>query len=224
MPNNPSLGSEHRSCWSRADMNYPECPQCRARGKARLYWQAPGFIRCDECGAMYRDPFSDAASLADLYYEGWKSPISNTRETGATDMAIASSLVGSVVKTLGGRSLAGMRVLGYGAGRAAIARELDRRGADVVAVEPFGCDYLIELPPTVILPIFPLHSGSTGSCVLGSLSIFRIRAAYWPPCTGDCPRVDGSWLPLAGRALTPGVARYIWRSPRLPVSELVPVG
>ncbi len=67
MPNNRSLGSEHRTCWSQADMNYPECPQCRAQGKARLYWQAPGFLRCDDCGAMYRDPFSDAASLADLY-------------------------------------------------------------------------------------------------------------------------------------------------------------
>jgi hypothetical protein len=205
-------------------MNYPGCPQCRARGKARLYWQAPGFSRCDECGAMYWDPFSDAASLADLYYEGWKSPISNTRETGATDVAIASTFVGSVVKTLGGRSLAGMRVLDYGAGRAAVARELDRRGGDVVAVEPFGCDDVIEPPPTVILPIFPLHSGSTGSCVSGSLSILGIRAEYWPACTGDCPRVDGSWLRLAGRGLTPGVARYIRRSPRLPVSELVPVG
>lgn len=117
-------------------MNYPECPQCRARGKARLYWQAPGFLRC----------FSDAASLADLYYEGWKS-ISNTREKGATDIANASSLVGSVSKTLGGRSLVGMRVLDYGAGRSAIAQELDRRGADVVAVEPFGCEPVPEIVP-----------------------------------------------------------------------------
>jgi 2-polyprenyl-3-methyl-5-hydroxy-6-metoxy-1,4-benzoquinol methylase len=38
-----------------------------------------------------------------------------------------------------------MRVLDYGAGRGAMALELKKRGADVVAVEPFGCDYLIEL-------------------------------------------------------------------------------
>ena len=91
---------------------------------------------------MYRDPFPDAASLDRLYYEGWKSPTSNTRETGSTDTAIASSLLDSLVKTLGGRSLVDMRVLDYGAGRGGMALELKKRGADVVAVEPFGCDYI----------------------------------------------------------------------------------
>lgn len=132
-----SLGEQkrYRSC-DEAVMNYHECPQCHARGKAKLHLQAPRFLRCDECGVMYRDPFPDAASLARLYYEGWKSPSSNTRETGATDTAIASSLLDSLVKTLGGRSLVGMRVLDYGAGRGAMALELKKRGADVVAVEP----------------------------------------------------------------------------------------
>jgi hypothetical protein len=64
-------------------MNYPECPQCHAQGKAKLHLQAPRFLRCDECGVMYWDPFPSAASLARLYYEGWKSPTSNTRETGS---------------------------------------------------------------------------------------------------------------------------------------------
>jgi SAM-dependent methyltransferase len=126
-------------------MNYHECPQCHTRGKAKLHWQAPRFLHCNECGVIYRDPFPDAASLARLYYEGWESPTSNTRETGSTDTAIASSLINSLVKTLGGRSLVGMRVIDYGAGRGAMALELKRRGAHVVAVEPFGCDYLIEL-------------------------------------------------------------------------------
>ena len=75
---------------------------------------------------MYRDPFPNAASLARLYYEGWKSPTSNTRETGGTDAAIASSHVDSLVKTLGGRSLVGMRVLDYGAGRGAMTLELNK--------------------------------------------------------------------------------------------------
>lgn len=125
-------------------MNYHECPQCHALGKAKLHLQEPRFLRCDQCGVIYRDPFPNAASLAQLYSEGWKSPTTNTRETGATDAAIASSLAHSLVKTLGGRSLADMRILDYGAGRGAMALELKRGGADVVAVEPFGCDYLIE--------------------------------------------------------------------------------
>src|SRR5258708_18074724 len=126
-------------------MNDHECPQCHARGKAKLYLQAPRFLRCDECGVVYRDPFPSAANLARLYNEGWQSPTSNKRETGATDATIASDLIDSVVKTLGGRSLVGMRVLDYGAGRGAMSLELKKRGADVVAIEPFGSDYLIKL-------------------------------------------------------------------------------
>src|SRR5882724_5023625 len=110
MPNNPSLGFEHRSCWSQADMNYPECPQCHAQGKAKLHLQAPRFLRCDECGVMYRDPFPKAASLARLYSESWDSPGSNREETGTTSAAIASSLIDSMVEALGGRSLVGMHV------------------------------------------------------------------------------------------------------------------
>jgi hypothetical protein len=124
-------------------MNCPKCPQCPARGKAKLYWQAPRFLRCDESGAMYRAPFSDAADRADLYYEGWKSPIGNTRETGATDMAIANTVA--------------------------------------------WWSRLYELVRAVVL----------------------------------------GWMALgyhSGRGLTPGVARYIRRSPRFPVFELVPVG
>jgi SAM-dependent methyltransferase len=122
-----------------------ECPQCRARGKAKLRWQTPRFLRCKECGVIYRDPFPDAASLARLYCESWESPTINARETGSTDAVIASSIIDSLVKTLGRRSLAGLSVMDYGAGRGAMALELARRGADVVAVEPFGCDYLTEL-------------------------------------------------------------------------------
>jgi SAM-dependent methyltransferase len=126
-------------------MNHQECPQCQARGRATLHWPAPRFLRCKECGVIYRDPFPDAPSLARLYCESWESPTVNTRETGSTDAAIAISLINSLVKTLGRRSLVGMRVIDYGAGRGAMSLELKRRGADVVAIEPFGCDYLIEL-------------------------------------------------------------------------------
>lgn len=141
-------------------MNDCECPQCYAQGKAKPHWQAPRFVRCGECGVLYRGPFPDAAGLASLYLEAWKSPAGNTRETGTTDMAIASSLVGSMVKRLGGRRLAGMRILDYGAGRGAIALELKRRGADVIAVEPFGCDYLIELGLSAYRDLIDLPAGS----------------------------------------------------------------
>jgi len=128
-----------------AVMNDHECPHCHVRGRSRLHWQAPRFLRRKECGVIYRDPFPDADSLARLYCESWESPTINIRETGSTDVAIASSLIVSLLKTLGRRSLVGLRVMDYGAGRGAMALELRRWGADVVAVEPFGCDYLLDL-------------------------------------------------------------------------------
>jgi SAM-dependent methyltransferase len=121
------------------------CPQCHAVGQARPHLQAPRFLRCDQCGVMYRDPFPDAVSLARLFSDSWASPDSNRNETGATSAAIASSLIDSTVEMLGRTSLVGMRVLDYGAGRGAMVLELKKRGADVVAVDPFGHDHLVGL-------------------------------------------------------------------------------
>jgi 2-polyprenyl-3-methyl-5-hydroxy-6-metoxy-1,4-benzoquinol methylase len=137
-------------------MNEHPCPQCDALGKAKLHLQAPRFLRCDQCGVMYRDPFPDAASLARLYSESWDSPDSNREETGTTSAAVASSLIDSMVETLGRRSLVGMRVLDYGAGRGAMALELAKRGADVIAVEPFGHDYLVSVGVSAYRDLFDL--------------------------------------------------------------------
>jgi 2-polyprenyl-3-methyl-5-hydroxy-6-metoxy-1,4-benzoquinol methylase len=142
-------------CWSQPVVNEHPCPQCHAPGKAKLHMQAPRFLRCDQCGVMYRDPFPDAASLARLYSESWDSP-DNREETGATSGAIASSLIDSMVEALGGRSLVGTRVLDYGAGRGAVTLELKKRGADVVAVEPFGHDYLVGLGVSAYRDLFDL--------------------------------------------------------------------
>jgi len=106
---------------------------------------------------MYRDPFPDAASLARLYSESWDSP-DNREETGATSAAIASSLIDSMVEALSERSLVGTRVLDYGAGRGAMALELKKRGADVVAVEPFGHDYLVSLGVSAYADRVDLHA------------------------------------------------------------------
>jgi 2-polyprenyl-3-methyl-5-hydroxy-6-metoxy-1,4-benzoquinol methylase len=137
-------------------VNGHPCPHCQALGKASLHLQAPRFLRCDQCGVMYRDPFPDAASLARLYSDSWGSPDSNKEETGATNAAIAASLVDSTIKALGRRSLVGMRVLDYGAGRGAMALELKKRGADVTAIEPFGHGYLASMGVCAYRDLFSL--------------------------------------------------------------------
>src|SRR6478672_9207674 len=83
-------------------------------------------------------------------------------ETGATDPALAGQLLEAVIMHLQLPNLDGKRVLDFGAGRGAMALELKRRDADVVCVEPFGCEYLarlgistytdlVDLPPTLRL-------------------------------------------------------------------------
>jgi 2-polyprenyl-3-methyl-5-hydroxy-6-metoxy-1,4-benzoquinol methylase len=126
-------------------MTDPECPQCKQRGLAAPYWRAPRFLRCRECGIIFRDPMPDEAALAGLYGRSWELPNDNTTETGSTDTCIASGLISLLAKTLAGPGIAGMRILDYGAGRGAISVALMEEGADIIAVEPFGCGFLTEL-------------------------------------------------------------------------------
>jgi 2-polyprenyl-3-methyl-5-hydroxy-6-metoxy-1,4-benzoquinol methylase len=122
----------------------PECPQCRFQGGASVHWRAPRFLRCRQCGTIFRDPFPGESELANYYSEGWKDPEENMVETGATDEVIARYLADSLTETLATRSLSGMRILDFGAGRGAMTLELRKRGARPVAVEPFGYDFLAE--------------------------------------------------------------------------------
>jgi 2-polyprenyl-3-methyl-5-hydroxy-6-metoxy-1,4-benzoquinol methylase len=83
--------------------------------------------------------------LARLYDSGWEHPDRNTRETGSTDAEIARRLVALLSATLAAPNFAGRRILDYGAGRGALTVELTKQGADVVAIEPFGYDFLAKL-------------------------------------------------------------------------------
>jgi 2-polyprenyl-3-methyl-5-hydroxy-6-metoxy-1,4-benzoquinol methylase len=109
-----------------------------------VHWRAPRFLRCRECGTIFRDPLPRQSELASYYSEGWKEPEENTVETGATDEVIARYLADLLTETLAIRSLSGMRILDFGAGRGAMTLELTKRGAKLVAVEPFGYDFLAE--------------------------------------------------------------------------------
>jgi len=141
-----------------AMMTDRECPQCMQRGLASPHWRAPRFLRCGGCGIIFRYPIPDEAALARLYDRSWELPNHNTDETGATDICIGSRLVSSLAKSLAGRGIAGMRILDYGAGRGAMVAALIKEGADVIAVEPFGCDFLTELGVSVYRDLCELPS------------------------------------------------------------------
>lgn len=121
-----------------------ECPQCSAQGVASVHWRAPRFLRCRECRTIFRDPFPGELELANYYSEGWKEPEENTVETGSTNEVIARCLVDSLTNTLTTGNFSGMRILDFGAGRGAMTLELMKRGAKLVAVEPFGYQFLAE--------------------------------------------------------------------------------
>jgi 2-polyprenyl-3-methyl-5-hydroxy-6-metoxy-1,4-benzoquinol methylase len=124
-----------------ATLRHTQCPQCKFVGDAAVHWRAPRFLRCRECGGIFRDPFPSEMELANYYNESWKEPEEHPVETGSTSEGIAGQLVNALVRTLS-RTVAGMRILDFGAGRGAMSLELLRRDAQVVAVEPFGYDFL----------------------------------------------------------------------------------
>jgi 2-polyprenyl-3-methyl-5-hydroxy-6-metoxy-1,4-benzoquinol methylase len=130
-------------------MDIPECPQCKFRRSASIHWRAPRFLRCRECGTIFRDPLPGESELANYYSKGWREPEENPVETGSTDQVIAGCLADSLRTTLAIRSFSGLRILDFGAGRGAMALELMKRGAKVVAVEPFGHEFLAGLGVSV---------------------------------------------------------------------------
>ncbi len=126
---------------------------------AAPHWRAPRFLRCPDCGVIFRDPFPTPTQLAEYYGEGWKDPEQRPVETGNTDAAISAQLVEALSRSLS-RPLAGMRILDFGAGRGAMSLELLKRGAEVVAVEPFGYDFLASRGISVYGDVSELPSGS----------------------------------------------------------------
>jgi SAM-dependent methyltransferase len=122
-----------------------ECPNCKANGAAVVYWREPRFVHCRECDLIFRHPFPQDSDLSSYYKAGWDSPAKDADVTGATDSAIARSTAQSLARSLGVQSFSGMRILDFGAGRGSMSLEFMRRGAEVVAIEPFGHEFLNEL-------------------------------------------------------------------------------
>lgn len=118
------------------------CPLCREKQRLSAYWRAPDFLRCDACGAIFRDPFPSQAALVDLYEKSWSAPKSSRAETGATDSTIAEAMADRLLLAANSTSFEGKRILDFGGGLGTMAAALRQRGADVSIVEPYGLDYL----------------------------------------------------------------------------------
>ena len=122
-----------------------DCPICSSRGASAPFWKTPRFHQCRRCGLIFRYPFPTTAALSYLYTTSWLSPDENKAETGATEVNSARSLVKFLTRSIGSTNLSGKRILDFGAGRGAMTLALRQKGAQVVAVEPFGYECLAKL-------------------------------------------------------------------------------
>ncbi len=117
------------------------CPVCS--NAAHRFGGA--FWRCSACAMIFQYPRPTAEELAAVYNESWQSPDTTHDETGGTTPGLANALTLQLQRMLtrnGLGRISGLTVLEFGAGRGEMAEALVRAGADVWAVEPFGCDYL----------------------------------------------------------------------------------
>ena len=119
------------------------CPYCDS--DLVMHWQNPRFDRCSKCGMILRNPFPNELDLRRLYENSWKEPEENPHETGGAVINLADQYVSQLIAIVGIVSIQGRNILDFGAGRGMLMEELSRNGALVCGVEPYGCQYLLDL-------------------------------------------------------------------------------
>jgi SAM-dependent methyltransferase len=107
-------------------------------------WKSQTFLQCPGCQLLVRNQTIDQQGLDSLYQNSWSAPYQELSETGATTDNLANQYASLLEKSLPGKSLKGLKILDFGAGRGAMSVALQRVGADVTAVEPYGYDFLKE--------------------------------------------------------------------------------
>jgi 2-polyprenyl-3-methyl-5-hydroxy-6-metoxy-1,4-benzoquinol methylase len=85
---------------------------------------------------------SDLRDLQSLYGQSWTAPMENISETGATTRTLGEEYAKRLAGSLGRADLKGLKILEHGAGRGEFLRALERLGAEVYALEPYGKSYL----------------------------------------------------------------------------------
>jgi len=117
--------------------NSIHCPIC----KEKIKKVDNILLRCSFCGLMFRNfPFSEN-NLGELYKKAW---LDIDNEIGGTDIRLARIYAKKLALTLGLSDFSGLKILEFGAGRGYMLTALHELGAQVYAIEPFGCDYLKE--------------------------------------------------------------------------------
>jgi hypothetical protein len=109
-----------------------QCPFCE--GDLVPKWTKRSFSRCISCNLIIRNPLPDDEELDALYEASWRAPEANSHETGNMDERLAAQYVKELTKSLGRNDVNGLKILDFGAGKAALMGALQTLGADVNAM------------------------------------------------------------------------------------------
>lgn len=120
----------------------PQCSFCSST--VRAHWPAANIWKCFSCGLLLRHPLPSSRDLAALYDASWREPEVHNSETGSTDRELAREYAKHLAAALGRCDLQNLSILEFGAGKGGMQIALQELGAEAVAIEPFGHDYLIE--------------------------------------------------------------------------------
>ncbi len=118
------------------------CPFCGTA--ATPYLATAGFGKCRSCSLIFRAEVSGPADLDELYAQSWAHPETNRSETGGTELAHSHIYARLLAGTLAINDFRGLTLCDFGAGRGSMAQALTELGAEVIAIEPYGHEYLIS--------------------------------------------------------------------------------
>ena len=118
------------------------CPQCASPSAPHL--AVAGFNRCRSCSLIFRVQISSPANLDELYEQSWAHPESNRSETGGTESGHSQIYARLLAKSIGVNDFSGLTLCDFGAGRGSMTQALADLGANVLAVEPYGYEFLIS--------------------------------------------------------------------------------
>jgi len=116
------------------------CPFCD--GPIKSHWRE--YSKCESCSLIYRTPMPTPEELVSIYNSSWESPVENLHETGSVTSTQADGYIQSVMEALNIKSLEGLTILDFGAGKGEMLQAFRDHGADAIGVEPFGHEHLVQ--------------------------------------------------------------------------------
>jgi SAM-dependent methyltransferase len=135
--------------------------------------------------------------LSAKYEESWADAETNVAETGSTDRILSRIYAEQMKASLGLADLRGMRILEIGAGKGAMALELEAMGATVWAVEPYGYAALKTQGVKVVRDESELPSAARFDGILGMQVIEHLPSPGARISGLRSLLVDGGWILLS---------------------------